>query len=1084
MGFDALEKDIATGDLNKDGLDDIIVVRKNPFSNPGAGADLLLMNTGSNLEDQTALFAPEFISNPSDSRDVFIGDFDNDTWPDVVIANTFEDQPIFYHNKGMDSLGNWLGLVDESSTRLPIVLENDVLQFCALWAGDVTGNGALDIYFSNYNPNGGSNDVLLINDGNGVFTDETVSRMGNLRRSAFGTSAEIHDMDNDGDNDIVKISTLYEIEPWNAQGVFILFNEGDGTFTDWVQVPGEAPYMFTVADFNQDGLKDLYVVDDNPDYINMAVAIDPDNSISYETTIIPDQRANFFGGNVKLADLDNNGYLDIGLADVDVDIPPCESGFGSPRKFTLMQNTMGAISAPYGLNYYPWNESTYDFAFIDLNQDGLQDLFLGRCEGYEVFLNSATAVDCSISIEGINQLCNGATTSLSASSETGTYNWSTGQTEQTITITEPGIYCLTVTDTEGCADATCVEVLAATDTEAVLDVSICEGESYAVGEEVYTETGTYQTVLTNVAGCDSMVTLNLFIIPASLTENIAQICEGEVYVIGNSSYTQSGDYLDFLISSEGCDSLVLTSLTVNPSYSTALEEEICSGEFFEFAGQVFSTTGVYEIALTTQEGCDSTFLLNLTVLDASETFLSAQICAGSSFEAGGMSFDESGDYTISLFNSAGCDSTLNLSLEVQEQLASEFNAEICEGEVYIIQDQSFTEAGAYEIVFTAAGGCDSIVTVNLALNAVSEQAINASICNGDTLDFNSMLLTEAGEYQAILTNAVGCDSTVNLTLSIIEIPIIVQDFTICEGETVEVGGTIYNQEGFYEITLISEAGCDSLINLSIFVSEPADTIIDALLCEGETIQIEDQVFDQSGSYEVATIANNGCDSLITLNLDYVEATAFIETTICAGDSLIIGGTVFNEENPDGEIILEGASVAGCDSVVVVGLSFTPEILLEDSTVIAVTDVLGQITVDIGGGVEPYSFLWSNGAVSQNLTSLAPGDYTLTVTDSEGCTAEFNFFVPQISSVLNDPLYQFGLTAFPNPSPGVVIFELTNPPALNYNFIVYDVLGRKVHQSNQSGEKFVLQLPEATGTYFYQLNFGEGIIFSGRLVKQE
>ncbi len=41
---DADEKDIAVGDLNRDGLTDVVVVRKAPFSNPGARQDVLLMN--------------------------------------------------------------------------------------------------------------------------------------------------------------------------------------------------------------------------------------------------------------------------------------------------------------------------------------------------------------------------------------------------------------------------------------------------------------------------------------------------------------------------------------------------------------------------------------------------------------------------------------------------------------------------------------------------------------------------------------------------------------------------------------------------------------------------------------------------------------------------------------------------------------------------------------------------------------------------------------------------------------------------------------------------------------------------------
>ena len=61
------EKDMEPADLNNDGYDDVIVARKVPFSNPSEPpkSDLLLMNVGGQLVDQTAIYAPGFISNPT-----------------------------------------------------------------------------------------------------------------------------------------------------------------------------------------------------------------------------------------------------------------------------------------------------------------------------------------------------------------------------------------------------------------------------------------------------------------------------------------------------------------------------------------------------------------------------------------------------------------------------------------------------------------------------------------------------------------------------------------------------------------------------------------------------------------------------------------------------------------------------------------------------------------------------------------------------------------------------------------------------------------------------------------------------------
>ncbi|MCH7964257.1 MAG: VCBS repeat-containing protein [Bacteroidetes bacterium] len=385
--FDGEEKDIAIGDLNRDGWMDIVVVRKNPFSNQGPRADLLLLNDRGKLVDSTLHYAPEFISNPSDARDVLIIDIDGDNWDDVIVCNTFAQQPILYHNLGNDESGEWLGLQDETASRFPLLTINP-LQFCAVWGGDITGNGAPDIYFSNYNPSGLCFDVLLINDGTGNFTDETISRLGTLRNSAFGTSVEIHDADNDGDNDIVKISTLFDVPPWNAIGVFILFNEGTGTFSNWQKIFGNSPYMFTIGDLTNDLKKDVYTVDDQQDYVNIATNLWPDSLIDFNTSTLSNSpRTTGFGGNVKMADVDNDGDLDVGVASVDVDFPPCETG--GLRKFTLLRNqdiASGTLMDPWGTTSNPWNLSSYDFAFLDINRDGNMDIFLGLCTSYAIFM--------------------------------------------------------------------------------------------------------------------------------------------------------------------------------------------------------------------------------------------------------------------------------------------------------------------------------------------------------------------------------------------------------------------------------------------------------------------------------------------------------------------------------------------------------------------------------------------------------------------------------------------------------------------------------------------------------------------------
>ncbi len=432
---DPEEKDMWAADLDNDGHKDVIVVRKQPFSSntqPGK-TNLLLMNLNGILTDQTALYAPEFISTINYARDVYVGDFDGDNWKDVIIANTFEQQPMYYRNMGNDAQGNWLGLVNESATRFPQLTEDEVL-FCAVWGGDVNGDGYPDIYFNNYKPNSGggiAKDFLLINNGAGVFTNQSQSRLGNLRNSAFGTTVQITDMDNDGDNDIVKISTLYNVTPWNNDGVIVLFNNGTGNFTNWQNlVTTGQPYMFDIADFNQDGKKDIYVVDDGSDYVLRATTIVPNTSITVVKSNLNYSNTNGFGGNVHVGDPDIDGDFDIGVTDVDVDIPPCASS----RRMAVYENDGGVLENVYGSTTQLWTANTYDFAWIDINNDGLDDLFTGLCSGYKVIMSNNCALApgaADYDLDGLADACDPCPTNPDPNCTPPT-NYPTVSTDKTI----------------------------------------------------------------------------------------------------------------------------------------------------------------------------------------------------------------------------------------------------------------------------------------------------------------------------------------------------------------------------------------------------------------------------------------------------------------------------------------------------------------------------------------------------------------------------------------------------------------------------------------------------------------------------
>jgi hypothetical protein len=112
------------------------------------------------------------------------------------------------------------------------------------------------------------------------------------------------------------------------------------------------------------------------------------------------------------------------------------------------------------------------------------------------------------------------------------------------------------------------------------------------------------------------------------------------------------------------------TLIVRPKSLNQINQIICEGEVFEFEGQSYDSTGVYDRLLTgaNQFGCDSTVRINLTVGEIFRDSVRARICFGTSFVIGNNTLSEPGNYVAVLPTQFNCDSIIFLNLRVGERL--------------------------------------------------------------------------------------------------------------------------------------------------------------------------------------------------------------------------------------------------------------------------------------------------------------------------------------------------------------------------------------------------------------------------------
>lgn len=148
-----------------------------------------------------------------------------------------------------------------------------------------------------------------------------------------------------------------------------------------------------------------------------------------------------------------------------------------------------------------------------------------------------------------------------------------------------------------------------------IEQSICEGSFYTFNGNDYSVAGSYPDTLTTINGCDSIINLVLTVNALSPETIInASVCEGSAYTFHGNDYTIAGSYSDTLSDMNGCDSIVTLVLTVNAlSLETTVTASVCEGSAYTFNGSDYLVAGTYTDTLTNMNGCDSIVTLELSV---------------------------------------------------------------------------------------------------------------------------------------------------------------------------------------------------------------------------------------------------------------------------------------------------------------------------------------------------------------------------------------------------------------------------------------------------------------------------------------
>lgn len=442
---------------------------------------------------------------------------------------------------------------------------------------------------------------------------------------------------------------------------------------------------------------------------------------------------------------------------------------------------------------------------------------------------------------------------------------------------------------------------------------------------------TTYTFTPNAGICANTTTLDINVNPTyNQTVNVV-VCENDDYTFPDGStqtITGNTSQQSILVTINACDSIITTNITMEASTSTVINNTVCYDETYTYADGAVSHNIVIDEShtsnLTSANGCDSTVIENITVLQNSQSTVDIEACENQSYTfPDGSTQIVTSDLTqnSTIVASNGCDSVVITNITMVQSFTTNENIEVCENETVFYPDgssETITSSTTHNSILVSNNGCDSTVVTNVTMHPNYNVIEDVDLCEGDSFTYPDGAsvnnITQSESHTSNFTSINGCDSIIITNLNVSPIPVINVPLFVntCEGEEITLTATgaqniswdngIINGESFipvgsqnYTVTGTNAAGCSNSEIVSVNVQQPPviDVTIDNPLgCTPHEVILHNNVdgttttiwelsngltltgntvantFTQGGIYdiEVTAVSEFGC----------VSTTSFIE----------------------------------------------------------------------------------------------------------------------------------------------------------------------------------------------------------------
>jgi len=451
----------------------------------------------------------------------------------------------------------------------------------------------------------------------------------------------------------------------------------------------------------------------------------------------------------------------------------------------------------------------------------------------------------------------------------------------------------------------------------------------------------FQLCVSAVGGCGTMNWCRMvYPQPYSFAQIIDTLCVNETeynrYGFTLTGISDSNDlFINHGISAGGCDSTTVLRLIFMPTYQVYDTLSLCANEFpYLFHDTLIPAAGEYEVSLFSQFGCDS--IVNLTVFSNPVYQINFDTTVCDNMVWNGITYNESGDYDTLFVNMYGCDSVVTMHLTVYHSIVVEVDSVVCRSELPISWNGiSFGDAGVDSVYLTTSHNCDSLVVMTLIVNEASADTIQVVVLeNNLPYTLNGYSYPTEGTYIQQLDNAVGCDSTLTIMLTVLSNVTNSADSVICEHELPFTwNGVTFTQADTLVAILEASTGADSLLVMNVSVIPTTYSHDTLTVCDTYT-WINGVNYTETPEIAPTYILTNvgGCDSVITLHLTVNHSSATTLDTAIVENALpcVVNGESYGSTGTYTQTL---TNALGCDSALTVHLTVYPNVTVNlDSTV--------------------------------------------------------------------------------------------------------------------------------------------------------